>query len=405
MILLGLAIAGLVLAAIPAILFCWNLWLYKSPPSGNEPPGLSRRKDRRDKPGGEAQAGLPAGAHAGVRGAVSVLIPARNEEKVIAAAVESALASKGVELEVVVLDDGSEDATASLVESLARRDPRVRLVRGPPLPAGWCGKQHACWVLAQSARYPLLAFVDADVRLLPDGLARLAFFLRTSGADLVSGVPRQESGTWLESLILPLIHFILLGFLPLARMRTTCHPAYAAGCGQLFLTTCAAYERTGGHAAIRTSLHDGITLPRAYRRAGLRTDLCDATDLATCRMYHGAGPLWQGLAKNTVEGLGKPALIGPATLLLLGGQVLPVLLWLAWPWLTPATSAVNALATLAAFAPRLLGMRRFRHRPGSVLLHPLGVAILVAIQWHGLFRAVLGKPACWKGRAAPPMTR
>src|SRR5262249_61852699 len=99
---------------------------------------------------------------------ISVLIPARNEERGIVAAVESALASEGVSLEVIVLDDHSEDRTAALVEGLARRDSRVRLVPAPPLPEGWCGKQHACHVLAGCACHPLLAFLDADVRLAPD---------------------------------------------------------------------------------------------------------------------------------------------------------------------------------------------------------------------------------------------
>jgi hypothetical protein len=366
----GLAIAGLVLAVVPALLFCWNLRLYQPPPS----PETAERPR------------------------TSVLVPARDEETVIIAAVESALASQGVELEVIVLDDGSRDKTASLVKAIARRDPRVRLIPGPPLPAGWCGKQHACWALAQAARHPLLVFVDADVRLAPEGLARLAAFQRASGADLVSGIPRQETGTWLERLVIPLIHFILLGFLPLAWMRTSRSSAFAAGCGQLFLTSRQAYDRMGGHAMIRTSLHDGITLPRAYRRAGLRTDLCDATELAICRMYRGAGPLWSGLAKNAIEGLGKPAVIGPATVLLLGGQVLPILLWLAWTWLTSWAIGVNALATLLLFYPPLSGISRFRQPLLGALGHPLGASILVAIQWHGWFRALFGKPAEWKGR-------
>jgi glycosyltransferase involved in cell wall biosynthesis len=98
---------------------------------------------------------------------VSVLIPARNEEHTIGAAVKAALASRGAELEVLVLDDQSEDATAEVVSEIASQDTRVRLLRGQPLPAGWCGKPFACWTLAGAARHPLLAFLDADVRLAP----------------------------------------------------------------------------------------------------------------------------------------------------------------------------------------------------------------------------------------------
>jgi hypothetical protein len=366
----ALAAAALALAAVPAVLFWINLRLYRAPPPA--PPNT--------------------------RPAVSVLIPARNEERSIRAAVEPALASRGVEVEVVVLDDRSEDGTAKVVEELVAYDGRVRLLHGPPVPAGWCGKQHACAALAREARYPLLAFLDADVRLAPDGLARMVAFLEASGADLVSGVPRQETGTLLERLVIPQIHFVLLGFLPLWRMRRRGHPAYAAGCGQLFLARRDAYQRAGGHAAIRTSLHDGLTLPRAFRRAGLKTDLCDATDVASCRMYRGAAELWHGLAKNATEGLGHPQLIVPTTLLLLGGGVLPLGLALAAPWLPPAAAPLALAATVLLYSPRLAAMRRFRQSPLGAALHPLGVAVLVAIQWYALLRAMLGKPAAWKGR-------
>src|SRR4051794_23185480 len=287
------------LAGLPALLFVKNLRAYRPP----------------QKPEPEASSGPGP--------SVSVLIPARDEERAIEAAVASALASRGVSLEVIVLDDHSRDATAAIVAGLSAVDARVRLIEGPPLPPGWCGKQHACAMLARSARAPLLVFLDADVRLEPDGLARLVAFLDRSGADLVSGIPRQVTRTLAERLLIPLIHFVLLGFLPLDRARRRQATGYAAGCGQLFLARRAAYEAMGGHATIRTTLHDGINLPRAFRASGLRTDLCDATDVASCRMYQGARQVWNGLAKNAVEALASPALIGPATVLLLLGQVLP----------------------------------------------------------------------------------
>lgn len=371
-----LALASLVCALIPALVFRRNLRLF-APPS------------------------LPPD---GARPAVSVLIPARDEEGTIGAAVEAALASRGVDLEVVVLDDGSRDRTAEIAAGIAARDPRVRLVTAPPLAPGWCGKQHACAALARTARQPVLAFLDADVRLEPEGLARAAAFLEASGAGLVSGVPRQETGTFLERLLIPLIHFILLGFLPLARMRRSLHPAYGAGCGQLFLARRDAYEKAGGHAAIRASLHDGIALPRAFRSAGIATDLFDATDVAVCRMYHSAGEVWRGLGKNATEGLASPGKIVPVTALLLTGQVLPPLLLIllltgALPGGTaPAAAWLAVPATIVALAPRLLAVSRFRQPLDGALLHPLAIVVFLAIQWNALGRRLLGRPAAWKGR-------
>jgi hypothetical protein len=364
------------LAAVPASLFLINLAIYRRTQklTGVTPP-------------------LPR---------VSVLIPARNEENSIGAAVESVLANREVDLEVIVLDDRSEDRTAEIVRALAQRDPRVRLVSGMPLPAGWCGKQFACHTLAGHARHDWLVFMDADVRLQPDALGRMVQFMKANGAALGSGVPRQITETFLERLLLPLIHFVLLGFLPMWRMRESTKPGYAAGCGQLFIAQREAYEAVGGHAMVKASLHDGIKLPRAFRRAGFRTDLFDATDLAACRMYRNAGEVWRGLGKNATEGLGSPQLIGPMTSLLFGGQVLPfVLLPLA-----VARGGVFLALTLAAMVlawlPRFAAAKPFQQPLLGALLHPLGVTLLLVIQWQALFRKLTGAPMNWKGRAYGP---
>lgn len=370
-----LGLLALAFAALPAFVFLRNLRTYLPPPP------LPISND------------LPS---------VSILIPARNEEASIAAAVEAALASEAVEIEVIVLDDHSDDRTAEIVRAIAAKDARVRLASAPALPAGWCGKQHACATLGRLATHPLLLFQDADVRLAPAGVARLVAEMNLRKTDLLSGVPRQITGTFLEALLIPLIHWILLGFLPMDRMRASRHPAFAAGCGQLFLARREAYVAMGGHAAIKTSLHDGITLPRAFRNAGLQTDLCDATDVATCRMYHGLSQVWFGLAKNATEGLAKPILLPIVTVLFLLGQVLPVLLLAtAWLWDGP-TLVLAGLATLLLYLPRLIGISAFRQSVFGAVLHPLGVVVLLLIQWYALLRAIVGRPASWKGRTYAP---
>ena len=176
------------------------------------------------------------------------------------------------------------------------------------------------------------------MRLAPDALARLAAFRQSSGAALVSGFPRQETGTLLEKLVIPLIQWLLMSYLPFDRMRKDLQPGLGVGCGQWFLTGRVDYNKAGGHAAIKASLHDGVKLPRAYRDAGMMTDACDATGLATCRMYRTATQVWYGLAKNAQEGLGAPRLIVFTTTLLFCGQVLPVLLWVAVPLLSTVES-------------------------------------------------------------------
>lgn len=368
-----LTFAVLGLASIPAVLFLINWFFYRP----------LRRAD-------SAAQVLP----------VSVLIPARNEERNIRAALDSVLASRDCDFEVVVLDDNSTDRTAQIVLEFAARDPRVRLETAPPLPSGWCGKQHACYILSQLAKHDLLVFMDADVKLAADALVRMARFMTERKPALASGVPRQQLGTLSEKLLIPQIHFILLGFLPMPVMRWSRMTGFSAGCGQLFIARRDAYRQCGGHAMLRDSLHDGVKLPRAFRRAGFSTDLFDATDIATCRMYQTDADTWRGLGKNATEGLAAPGTLGPMTVLLLGGQVLPFAL-LAGAALLPVSVPLLCLAVLLVYAPRFLAVLRFRQPFLSAWLHPVGVLALLAIQWNAFLRQRKGEPLVWKGRAYP----
>ncbi|XZE52854.1 glycosyltransferase family 2 protein [Planctomycetaceae bacterium SH139] len=330
---------------------------------------------------------------------VSVLIPARDEAGAIEASVRAALDSRAVEVEVVVLDDDSQDATADIVTAMAAEDARVRLVAGRPLPAGWNGKQHACAQLASVAKYQRLVFLDADVRLAPSALARLIAQQQRSGVALLSAFPYQETGTFWERLLIPLMHYILLGFLPLGRMRQQADPSLAAGCGQLFLTQQAEYQQAGTHAAIKSSRHDGLKLPRVYRAAGMMTDVCDGTDLARCRMYTSGPAVMRGLLKNADEGIAKPTLIGPFSVLLLGANVAPPMLLVIslldgrW-WLI----LLAGIATLLAWLPRWLCALQFRQSLLGVLLHPFAVLVFVGLQWIAFVNALRGKKVAWRGR-------
>ena len=322
------------------------------------------------------------------RPAISVLIPARNEAANIGAACAGVLASQGVDVELCVLDDGSTDSTAAILAAIG--DSRLRVLAGGVLPAGWSGKQHACARLAEAATHELMVFVDADVRLAPDALSRMAGFMAANDVGLASGFPRQITVGWAEWLVLPLIHFLVVGYLPIGMMQRDPAPKFGVGCGQLFIARAPAYHRAGGHAAIRASLHDGITLPRAFRRAGIMTGLFDATDFSTCRMYDSARGVWEGLTKNATEGMAKPGALPVWTVLLAGGHILPFLL-------LPAPLAF--LACGFSWGLRAVLAVRFRQPWRSVALHPVGVAALLVVQYAALLRAARGVKATWRGRA------
>ncbi|MDX1929595.1 MAG: glycosyltransferase family 2 protein [Pirellulaceae bacterium] len=370
----------LALAAFPALLFMRNF------------PQFARAAEL------NADAHAPSGESTS---GISVLIPARNEETSIEQSLQCLSASSFQPLEILVLDDASTDRTAEIVSQFASHDSRVKLLQSPSLPEGWNGKQHACWQLAQAAKFDWLLFLDADVRLSADALPRIAAELKQTPRDLLSGFPCQETGTLFEKLLIPLMHVVLLGFLPLDQMRASRKPEFGAGCGQLFIARREAYFAADGHRAIRNSRHDGLKLPRAFRSANLVTDIFDATDIATCRMYTSMQQVVQGLLKNATEGIAQPKLIAIFTVLLLGGQTLPILSLghaIFWRWSTTAI-VILALATLLSYVPRTLAAVRFRQSLTGVVLNPVAVALFITLQWWAMLRGKLGrKPIAWRGR-------
>ncbi len=381
----GLGWAALALTLMPTAMVALNLLRFRKLPLA---PVDAASRDRSDAP--------PQ---------LSVLIPARDEAGSIQACLDHVRAAgEGVGYEVVVLNDHSTDETEAIVLAAAENDPRIRLVQGDPLPGGYNGKQHACWQLAQHARADVLTWIDADVRLQPGALGRLLAEAERNPAQLLSGFPRQRTGGLLEKLVIPQIHAVLLGYLPMGRMRKSASPGYGAGCGQWFAAKREAYFAVGGHGAIVRHIHDGIALPRLFRRAGHGTDIFDASDTASCRMYTRGADVWSGFTKNATAGMASPVAIMPWTLLLLGGWVLPwvtLALWLSSAW-TPAWSALAWTPAVLATAVSIALGARFRQGVVATLLRPVGIATLLLIQWDALRRKLIGQPAEWRGRQYVP---
>ncbi|MBX3401999.1 MAG: glycosyltransferase [Phycisphaeraceae bacterium] len=385
MMLVALLWIGLSIAAGALAMTIWNLALYCRP-----------------------RADAPARAEM-----VTVCIPARNEERNLEVCVRAVLAQDHDALRVLVYDDGSTDGTADILDRLCRENVRVEACPVHPHPPGWVGKQFACDQMGLHAGGEYLLFIDADVRLAPDCIRRALDSAHQLRADLLSTFPRQVTGSIGEQLLVPMIHFILFSYLPFVRMRRTNDPAASAACGQFVLVQREAYLAAGGHASVRDSMHDGVKLPRVFRRAGFRTDLFDGTDLASCRMYEGLGATWRGFAKNAYEGLGSPGLLVFLTVLHLLGHVLPwvVLAWAAAAWIgeeggpaaaSPATMAVvlAALACTLNIVQRGLLSRRFAQGLLPVGAHPLGVLMMTAVQWYSSVLQLRGARA-WRGRAGP----
>lgn len=341
---------------------------------------------------------------------VSVLVPARDEATNIAACVCSLLAQEYPCFEVLVLDDGSVDDTAAIVQEIAASDARLSLLSGGALPERWMGKGFACHQLAAAARGDVLLFTDADTRHAPHML-RSVVGATATGADVVTAFPEQEIGSAAEALTVPLMLFTVMAFLPVGKVWDDPSPVYTAANGQLLAFTRAAYERVGGHAAVRNSVLEDMHLAQRAKGAGLRLRLADGTGTTRTRMYRSPGEVWRGFSKNAYALLGGSVPVAGAvvsTMLLL--YVLPPVVLLVGLLAKRGGARWRGLPLLLVglmFVQRTILARRARLPMWQGVTHPLSVLAFVAIlansaRWQRRGYGV------WKGRAyattLPPPT-
>jgi len=334
---------------------------------------------------------------------VSVLVPARNEERNIGRCVRSLLAQDYPQLEILVLDDDSSDGTAAIVEELAQEDGRLRLLRGEPLPANWHGKAYACYQLARAARGEWLLFTDADTEHAHHCLSATVRMAQQEGADLLSLFPEFTAEGWWERLILPVIPFALLAGLPLPLVHRLRPPRAAIALGPFMLFSRRGYWHCGGHAAVQTDLVDDLGLARQVKATGRRMIMADGLGLMRVRMYTGLREIWHGISKSLFATLhySLPALAaafiavaaafpGPFAFLAAGlwrGETSRV--WIGLPVLQ---------IVLVWLAP-LAVARRMRMSRGMAFLRPLAMIVVMGIAVHSAWCARWGQGTVWKGRS------
>ncbi len=342
---------------------------------------------------------------------VSILIPARNEERVITECLSSLAAQTWPNCEIILLDDQSEDATADLARAAGFGEiGRLRLISGTPLPDGWVGKCWACHQLAAAADGDILIFTDADTAHAPESVATAVSLLRREGGSLLSLWPQQILQTWSEKLVIPLGYVVFIGLLPLALFEWIARrPGLArrvprrqlAGLGvsngQCLVFERAAYDRVGGHAALRGHLVEDVAFGRLFASLagdGLRVINRDGSRLISCRMYESFRSLWEGFSKNL-----RPAFEDDlfaycfSGALLFTAFVLPFgLAWLpgpSQPWFVGACGLIILHRVMLAL--------RFQTGWMSVVLHPAGMLLALTVALNS-WRWSLSRSLRWKGR-------
>jgi chlorobactene glucosyltransferase len=337
---------------------------------------------------------------------VSVIIPARNEERNIERCVRSVLATSYPRIEVIVVDDHSTDGTGRIARSIAAGDSRLRVILAPPLPEGWFGKQWACATGVGEAWGELLLFTDADTRHAPDLLPRAVNALRREDVDLVTVAGHQELHSFWERIIQPHV-FVLLSirYGGTEEVSRATRPVDAIANGQFLLIRHETYRDIGGHESVRDVVAEDLALAQRLVRAKRRLLLVFARDQLSTHMYASLAELVRGWRKNIYAG-GRNAALGGA----LGRAVYPLLL-LATPLVGLAGPVAMVLAAAGVLSASWLVwsavvvasalvfwaiVYRFLGEPVLyALLYPLGLALLFYIAVGAVAR---GRNVEWKDR-------
>ena len=332
---------------------------------------------------------------------VSVLIPARDEAAVIGRTVGALLGQEPPVHEVLVLDDGSTDGTGGAAHAAAGADPRLRVLDGAPLPAGWVGKNWACHQLGQAATGDVLLFTDADVCWEAGALSAVIRLQASLDADLLTVWPTQATVTWGERLVVPLMGLAVMAYLPVQLVHRTPYATAAAANGQCLAFRRAAYTAVGGHAAVARDVIEDVTLAKRIKRAGLHLRMADGAGLVRCRMYDGWPAVRDGYAKNILAGQGNAVPL----LLLSVFFHLAVFVW-PWVWLALRRPAWGwplwplLLVTLGV-GVRAVTARATGQRVRDALWMPVSVLLMTRIAFHAIgWRIRYGAPR-WKGRTLP----
>jgi glycosyltransferase involved in cell wall biosynthesis len=325
---------------------------------------------------------------------VSIVIAARNEARGIEPALRSVLSQRGESIEVMVVDDRSEDATGAILDRMAAEHPRLRVVHVTELPAGWLGKNHALWLGARAARGELLLFTDADVVMTPDTAARAAGYLVREGMDHVTVAPRViMPGRLLQAFGVVFGIFFSLFTRPW-KVRDP-RSRHHVGIGAFNLVRAESYRRMGTHQAIAMRPDDDVKLGKLVKKHGFRSDFVIGAEHVSVKWYHSLGEVVHGLRKNGFAGVDyRLSVVLFATV--------SMLLVFIWPFaaVLVATGWTRVLYGVAVGLMLLTyaGAARAQRTPVWYgVLFPVACVLFLVVMWNATIYALWNRGIEWRG--------
>jgi glycosyltransferase involved in cell wall biosynthesis len=321
---------------------------------------------------------------------VSILIPARNEAENILTLLESIRNHDYENLEVIVLDDQSDDDTFLICDTFSKTDARFKVVKGEELKKGWLGKNFSCHQLAKQAKGKYLLFLDADEEI-KDGLINNSIYRMQIGKlSLLSLFTNQVTVSFGEKTIIPLMHYLLLNLLPLRLVKLSKNPAFSAASGQFMLFDAEVYHQFQWHDRVKNQVVEDVEIMKQVKIQKLKGEALLANGFIYCRMYKGYKEGLQGFSKNLLAGF--------------GGSIVGLLLYLSLVIMGPILILCYLNFQLFYFAIILIAFSRImisflsgQNVWLNLLLHLLQMINLLVIAILSI-RKSINKSLIWKGR-------
>jgi GT2 family glycosyltransferase len=327
--------------------------------------------------------------------AVSVIVPARNEEACLGGCLQSLVRQSGVPVEIIVVDDHSTDRTREIALSFSNQ--QVRVIEAGPLPAGWTGKNNAVTAGSKAALGEWLLFTDADTIHLSGSLARSLKEAKRHDASLLSYSPEQMVKSFWEKAIMPVIFAELAASYRPSQVSDPNSPAAAAN-GQYILITREAYDSVGGHAAVAGNLLEDVALARAVKQSGRKIFFRYAADAVQTRMYRSFAKLREGWTKNLALLFPTPASLAASRaiefILIAASAAVAVSAALRGSWQPAILAGMLAVIMYGLFFKRI---RRAHFAWDANLLAVLGLLLFSYFLLRSKSAHATGTVA-WKGR-------